>query len=66
MAIFVIRGDAVIDLKISELIVLAFNIPAMTPTAFYTTNVVNNLATLLGVSADKIRRVNIISATNDT
>jgi len=66
MAIFVIRGDSVIDLKISELIVLAFNIPATTPAQFYTTNVLANLAALLGVSQDKIRRVNIISATNDT
>lgn len=66
MAIFVIRGDTVIDLKISELIVLAFNIPATTPAQFYTTNVLANLAALLGVSQDKIRRVNIISATNDT
>ena len=66
LASFLINGATVIDLKISELIVLTFGLPATTPSAFFTTNLVNNLAALLGVSVDKIRRVNIISANNDT
>lgn len=55
-----------IDLKIADLIVLTFGMPSTTPSAFFTTNLLGNLAALLGVSQDKIRRVNIISATNDT
>ena len=67
MATFLINGVTVIDLKISELIVLTFGLPATTPTAFYSSgNVVANLAALLGVSPNQIRRVNIISANNDT
>ena len=66
MATFVIRGDTVIDLKISELIVLTFGLPAVTPAGFFGPALLTNLAALLGVSADNIRRVNIISAGNDT
>lgn len=66
MTSFLIDGATVIDLKISQLIVLTFGLPATTPSAFFTTNLVANLAALLGVTPDKIRRVNIISATNNT
>jgi len=66
MAYFAIDGVTVVDLKISELIVLTFNLPATTPSAFFSTNLVANLAALLGVTEDKIRRVNIISENNST
>jgi hypothetical protein len=66
MAYFLIDGLTVIDLKISELIVLTFGLPPTTPTAFFTTNLVGNLAALLGVTTDQIRRVDIISASNNT
>ena len=59
-------GITVIDLQISELIVLTFGLPATTPSAFYSSNVAANLAALLGVTPDKIRRVNVITATSDT
>ena len=65
MATFVIRSDTVIDLKISELIVLTFGLPAVTPAGFFGPSLLTNLAALLSVSVDKIRRVNIISAAND-
>ncbi len=64
---FLIDGVTVIDLKISELIVLTFGLPPTTPTAFYSSgNIVANLAALLGVSTDLIRRVDIVSANNNT
>ena len=66
MASFLIDGETVIDLKISELIVLTFGLPPATPSSFYTNNLVANLAALLGVPTNKIRRVNIISANNNT
>lgn len=66
MLSFLIDGDTVIDLKMSELIVLTFGLPPTTSSSFFTNNMVANLATLLGVSPSKIRRVNIISANNDT
>jgi hypothetical protein len=66
LASFLIKGSTVIDLKISQLIVLTFGLPPTTPTAFFTTNLVANLAALLGVTVDKIRRVDIVSATNST
>jgi len=62
MANFIINGVTVIDLEISQLIVLTFGLPAMTPASFYSTNLVANLATLLGVSVNMIRRVDIVSA----
>jgi len=63
---FLIDGVTVIDLEISPLIVLTFGLPATTPSAFFSTSLVANLAALLGVSTSQIRRVDIISATNDT
>ncbi|CAF0745209.1 unnamed protein product [Adineta steineri] len=65
-ALFLIDGITVIDLEISPLIVLTFGLPATTPAAFFSTNLVGNLAALLGVSVDQIRRVNIISANTDS
>ncbi len=65
MASFVIDGSTIIDLQISQLIVLSFNLPPETPSTFFSTNVTANLAALLGVSQDKIRRVNIVSANNN-
>lgn len=66
MLTFSIRGDVIIDLKISELIVLTFGLPASTPTSFFQGNVLNHLAALLGVSQDKIRRVSIVATNNST
>jgi hypothetical protein len=66
MAEFIISGGTVIDLKISELIVLSFTLPAISVSSFYSSNLVANLAALLGVSSDLIRRVDIVSANNNT
>jgi hypothetical protein len=66
MANFIINGATVIDLEISQLIVLTFGLPAMTPSSFYSTNLVANLAALLGVSTSMIRRVDIVSASGST
>ena len=66
MASFLTDGETVIDLKKSELIVLTFGLPPTTPSSFFTTNLVANLATLLGVPTNKIRRVNIVSANSNT
>jgi hypothetical protein len=66
MANFIINGVTVIDLEISELIVLTFGLPATTPASFYSGNFVGNLAALLGVSDDMIRRVDIVSASGSS
>ncbi|CAF1318049.1 unnamed protein product [Rotaria magnacalcarata] len=66
MATFLIDGATIIDLYISQLIVLTFGLPPTTPSTFFTTNLVANSTTLLGVTSDKIRRVDIISANSDT
>ncbi|CAF0853204.1 unnamed protein product [Didymodactylos carnosus] len=67
MAYFAINGPTVIDLKISQLIVLTFGLPPQTPASFYDVgSVVANLAALLNVPTNMIRRVTIISANNNT
>ncbi|CAF3397266.1 unnamed protein product, partial [Rotaria socialis] len=66
MAFFLIDGDTLIDLKIADLIVLTFGLPATTPQPFFSTNIVANLAALLGVTVDKIRRVDVVSANGRT
>ncbi|CAF3664415.1 unnamed protein product [Rotaria sordida] len=65
MELFLINGITVIDLKISQLLILNFNLPPQTPSSFFSSNLTVNLAAILGVSPDKIRRVNIISANNN-
>ncbi|CAF4249716.1 unnamed protein product, partial [Rotaria sp. Silwood2] len=65
MASFLINGITVIDLKISQLLVLNFNLPPQTPSSFFSLNLTANLAAILGVSPDKIRRVNIVAANNN-
>ena len=58
---FSIDGGDYIDLKISPEIFITFGIPAMTADTFFNSaNVVNNIALLLGVPANMIRRVNIV------
>jgi len=64
LAYFLIDGNTVIDLKIAPLLVLTFGLPPVTPSSFFTNNLVANLAALLGVSSNMIRRVNIIAENN--
>ncbi|CAF4346418.1 unnamed protein product [Rotaria magnacalcarata] len=66
MAYFAIDGSTMIDIKVSPLLILSFGFPPMDPASFYSTNLVANLAILLNISPDKIRRVNIVSASNQT
>ena len=66
MAYFVINGSTTIDIKVSPLLILSFGLPPMDPASFYSVNLVANLAALLGVPPNKIRRVNIVSASNQT
>lgn len=64
MAYFVIDGNTMIDLKVSPLFIISFGFPPMDPAAFFSTNLVANLATLFNINPEKIRRVNIISASS--
>jgi len=66
MAYFIIDGNSTIDIKISPLLILSFGFPPMDPAAFFSTNLVANLAALFNINVDKIRRVNIVSASNNT
>ena len=64
---FSMSGGDVIDLKIASVLFIGFNVPAMTADEFFEpTTLVNNFATLLGLSPSQIKTVNIISATNST
>lgn len=65
MAYFAIDGNTVIDIKISALLILAFGFPPMNPAAFFSTNFITNLAALLNLSPNQIRRVNIVSASSN-
>lgn len=66
MAYFLIDGNSTIDIKIAPLLVLSFGFPPINPAAFFSTNLVSNLAALLNINPDKIRRVNIVSESNNT
>ncbi len=62
MQYVIVRGPTVVEIKTSPLIVISFNIPAVTVDEFYGENLVNNLALFLGISADKIKVANAVSA----
>ncbi|CAF1252929.1 unnamed protein product [Rotaria magnacalcarata] len=66
MAYFAIDGNTTIEVKMSPLLILSFGFPPMNPAAFFSANLVSNLAALLNISPDKIRRVNIVSASSNT
>lgn len=66
MQYFLIDGNATIEVKMSPLLILSFGFPPMNPAAFFSSNLVTNVAALLNISPDKIRRVNIVSAANNT
>ena len=59
---FTLGGGDYIDLKITPTIFVKFGVPAITESAFFNPEtIVENFASLLGIPASKIRRVQIIS-----
>ncbi|XP_053322520.1 fibrocystin-L [Spea bombifrons] len=60
MLYILVRGSTPIGIYTSPLIVIAFNIPAMTVDQFYGENLVKNLAIFLKIPASKIRITKIV------
>ncbi|XP_069815730.1 fibrocystin-L-like [Dendropsophus ebraccatus] len=60
MLYVLVRGSTPIEIRTSPLIVISFNMPAMTEDQFYGENLVKNLAAFLKVPANKIRITKII------
>ncbi|KAM3929151.1 fibrocystin-L-like [Leptodactylus fuscus] len=56
-----VRGSTPVEIHTSPLIVVSFNLPAMTVDQFYGDNLIRNLALFLNVPASKIRITNIIA-----
>ena len=61
---FLIDGNNVIDIKVSPLLILNFNLPPMDPNSFYADDVAVKLAALFNFDASKIRRVKIVPVGN--
>lgn len=55
-----VRGSEPVEIRTSPVLVLAFNLPAMTEDEFFGDNLVQNLATFLKVPPNMIRITNII------
>ncbi|KAM4688908.1 fibrocystin-L [Discoglossus pictus] len=60
MLYVLLRGSTPVEIHTSLLIVIAFNLPAMTVDQFYGDNLVRNLALFLKIPANKIRITKII------
>ncbi|KAK3107254.1 hypothetical protein FSP39_010348 [Pinctada imbricata] len=60
----VVCGGTETEIRTSAQIVIGFGVPSMTVDQFFGPNLVNNLATLLGISADKIRVMNVVTSTS--
>ncbi|XP_065902312.1 fibrocystin-L-like [Dysidea avara] len=58
---FILRGNTPITVRTAPVIQLAINLPPVTVDEFFEDNLVNNLATLLGIDKSRIRVVNVIS-----
>ncbi|XP_056378576.1 fibrocystin-L-like isoform X2 [Hyla sarda] len=60
MLYILVRGSTPVEIRTSPLIVISFNMPAMTEDQFYGANLVQNLAIFLKIPASKIRITKII------
>ncbi|XP_075681934.1 fibrocystin-L [Rhinoderma darwinii] len=60
MLYVLVRGSTPVEIHTSPLIVLAFNLPAMTVDQFYGDNLVRNLALFLKIPSSKIRITKIV------
>ncbi|XP_053571903.1 fibrocystin-L [Bombina bombina] len=61
MLYVLLRGSTPVEIHTTPLIVIAFNIPAMTVNEFYGSNLVRNLALFLKIPANKIRVTKIVA-----
>ncbi|XP_064635071.1 fibrocystin-L-like [Lineus longissimus] len=59
---FIMNGTTHIDIKMSAVLVLSFDMPAMSVDDFFGTEIVNNLAVFLGVPKSKIKFVSAVNA----
>ena len=56
-----VRGPTAVNIVTSPLIVIGFDLPAMTVDDFYGANLIFNLATFLGIPASKIKVAKAVS-----
>mgnify|MGYP001800206623 FL=1 len=57
-------GTGVVDIIIKEVVVVSITMPPMTIDDFFGENIISNLATFLGVPANKIRIVDVVRETS--
>ncbi len=61
---FAMAASDVIDLQIAPVLLVSYDVPAITPDQFFEpANLVRNFALLLGIDESKIRSVNIVRST---
>lgn len=56
----IVRGSTPVEIRTAPVLVLAFNLPAMTEDEFFGENLIQNLATFLKVPSNMIRITKII------
>ena len=66
LAYFLVTGNSTVDVRIAPLLILTFGFPVMNHSTFFGPSFVTNVAAVLNVNPDKIRRVNVISASTST
>ena len=57
-------GEGVVDIIIKEVVMVSLTLPPMTIDDFFGENIISNLATFLGVPANKIRIVDVVRETS--
>ncbi|KAL4228553.1 Fibrocystin-L [Mactra antiquata] len=61
----IVGGDQVIDIKTAESVIISFGLPAMSVDDFFGDNLVTNLASFLNIPLNKIKVVNVVSASGN-
>ncbi|VDP73397.1 unnamed protein product [Echinostoma caproni] len=57
----VIKGSSVVELRLQPVIKVSFGLPAMTEAEFFGSNVLDNLASFLGIPKSRIRVAKVVS-----
>ncbi|KAF8567271.1 hypothetical protein P879_01118 [Paragonimus westermani] len=63
MLFVILKGTVIVEIKLAQVVKLAFGISAMSEAEFFASNVIENLALFLGIPSSRVRVVNVIRET---
>ncbi|KAF5399339.1 hypothetical protein PHET_07719 [Paragonimus heterotremus] len=64
MLYVILKGAVIVEIKLAQVVKLAFGISAMSEAEFFASNVIENLASFLGIPSSRVRVVKVIRETS--